>query len=111
MVFRKVEGVCCKNRHGPCQSDKTDVSFNIEDRSYLAMLKREIHRLSIQCGLTEKKVAEIDIVVAEIGSNIIKHAGQGEVLVMLTDTPLPAIAMLKYPAVFRYDMSVLAAAI
>lgn len=69
-------------------------SFNLDDRSYLAILKREVHRLSIQCGLTEKKVAEIDIVVAEIGSNIIKHAGSGEVLVMLTDTPQPAIEII-----------------
>ncbi|MCF6406018.1 ATP-binding protein/SpoIIE family protein phosphatase [Chitinophaga filiformis] len=70
------------------------ISFNVDDRSYLAILKREVHRLSIQCGLTEKKIAEIDIVVAEIGSNIIKHAGHGEVLVMLTDTPQPAIEII-----------------
>ncbi|MBW8686781.1 ATP-binding SpoIIE family protein phosphatase [Chitinophaga rhizophila] len=70
------------------------ISFNIEDRSYLSLLKREVHRLSIQCGLPEKKVAEIDIVVAEIGSNIIKHAGTGEVLVMLTDQPQPAIEII-----------------
>jgi anti-sigma regulatory factor (Ser/Thr protein kinase) len=70
------------------------ISFKLEDRSYLALLKREVHRLSIQCGLTEKKVAEIDIVVAEIGSNIIKHAGSGEVLVMLTDHPQPAIEIV-----------------
>jgi len=70
------------------------ISFNVEDRSYLSMLKREVHRLSVQCGLTEKRVAEIDIVVAEIGSNIIKHAGGGEVLVMLTETPQPAIELI-----------------
>lgn len=70
------------------------ISFNVDDRSYLSILKREVHRLSIQCGLTEKKVAEIDIVVAEIGSNIIKHAGGGEVLVMLTDMPQPAIEII-----------------
>ncbi|SDH04643.1 ATP-binding SpoIIE family protein phosphatase [Chitinophaga filiformis] len=70
------------------------ISFSLDDRSYLAILKREVHRLSIQCGLTDKRVAEIDIVVAEIGSNIIKHAGGGEVLVMLTDTPQPAIEIL-----------------
>lgn len=70
------------------------LSFNIEDRSYLSLFKREVHRLSVQCGLTEKRVAEIDIVVAEIGSNIIKHAGTGEVLVMLTDQPQPAIEII-----------------
>jgi anti-sigma regulatory factor (Ser/Thr protein kinase) len=70
------------------------ISFNVDDRSYLSILKREVHRLSLQCGLTEKKVAEIDIVVAEIGSNIVKHAGGGEVLVMLTDMPQPAIEII-----------------
>jgi anti-sigma regulatory factor (Ser/Thr protein kinase) len=67
------------------------ISFSVDDRSYLSILKREVHRLSVHIGLTEKKVAEIDIVVAEIGSNIIKHAGRGEVLVMLTDHPQPAL--------------------
>jgi len=70
------------------------ISFSIDDRSHLSVLKREVHRLSVQCGLTEKKVAEIDIVVAEIGSNIIKHAAGGEVLVMLTDAPQPAIEII-----------------
>lgn len=70
------------------------ISFSLDDRSYLSVLKREVHRLSIQCGLAEKKIAEIDIVVAEIGSNIIKHAGGGEVLVMLTDMPQPAIEII-----------------
>ncbi|ACU61227.1 ATP-binding SpoIIE family protein phosphatase [Chitinophaga pinensis] len=74
------------------------ISFNIEDRSYLSLLKREVHRLSVQCGLSEKKIAEIDIVVAEIGSNIIKHAGSGEVLVMLTDHPQPAIEIIGIDA-------------
>lgn len=70
------------------------ISFNIEDRSYLSILKREVHRLSVQCKLSEKRIAEIDIVVAEIGSNIIKYGGGGEVLVMLTDTPHPAIEVI-----------------
>jgi anti-sigma regulatory factor (Ser/Thr protein kinase) len=70
------------------------ISFNIADRSYLSLLKREVHRLSVQCGLPEKKIAEIDIVVAEIGSNIIKHGGGGEVLVALTDQPEPAIEII-----------------
>jgi anti-sigma regulatory factor (Ser/Thr protein kinase) len=70
------------------------ISFNIEDRSYLSILKREVHRLSVQCGFTDKRVAEIDIVIAEIGSNIIKHGGGGEVLVMLTDTPQMAIEVI-----------------
>lgn len=70
------------------------ISFNIEDRSYLAVLKREVHHLAVISGLNEKKVAEIDIVVAELGSNIIKHGGGGEVLVMLASDPAPAIEII-----------------
>ena len=53
------------------------VSFMLDDRSYLSVLKRDVHRLAIQSGLPEKRIAEIDIVVAELGSNILKHGGGG----------------------------------
>jgi anti-sigma regulatory factor (Ser/Thr protein kinase) len=70
------------------------VSFSIEERSYLAILKREVHHLGVQSGLNEKRVAELDIVVAELGSNIIKHGKGGEVLVMLSGDPTPAIEII-----------------
>lgn len=70
------------------------VSFILEDRSYLSVLKRDVHRLAIQSGLSEKRIAELDIVVAELGSNILKHGGGGEVLIMLTEQPVPAIEII-----------------
>ena len=70
------------------------VSFMLDDRSYLSVLKRDVHRLAIQSGLPEKRIAEIDIVVAELGSNILKHGGGGEVLIMLTEHPVPAIEII-----------------
>lgn len=57
------------------------ISFNAEDRSYLAILKKEIHSLVAAAGFNESKTGEIDIVVAEMASNLIKHAGGGEILV------------------------------
>lgn len=70
------------------------VCFTLQDRSYLSVLKRDVHRLALQSGLSEKKIAEIDIVVAELGSNILKHGGGGEVLIMLTDHPVPALEII-----------------
>lgn len=70
------------------------VSYSLEDRSYLSVLKRDVHRLALQTGLGEKRIGEIDIVVAELGSNILKHGGGGEVLVMLTEQPVPAIEII-----------------
>jgi anti-sigma regulatory factor (Ser/Thr protein kinase) len=70
------------------------ISFSLEDRSYLSILKRDVHRLALQSGLSEKRIGEIDIVIAELGSNILKHGGGGEVLVMLTEQPVPAIEII-----------------
>jgi anti-sigma regulatory factor (Ser/Thr protein kinase) len=58
-------------------------SFNAEDRSYFAILKKEIHNLVISAGFSDAKTGEVDIVVAEMTSNLNKHAGGGEILVSL----------------------------
>ncbi len=56
------------------------ISFNAEDRSYFAILKKEIHNIATNAGFTAARTGEIDIIVAEIASNLIKHAGGGEIL-------------------------------
>jgi anti-sigma regulatory factor (Ser/Thr protein kinase) len=56
------------------------ISFNANDRSYLSILKKEIHRLVTLNGFEQKKIDEIDLLVAEIGSNLVKHATGGEIL-------------------------------
>src|SRR6476661_3804584 len=55
----------------------------IDDRSQLAFVKREIHNL-VKPVFTEKRKGEIDLVVAEMLSNIIKYAGSGELLFRLS---------------------------
>lgn len=55
-------------------------SFNAEDRSYFAILKKEIHNMSLAAGFSEKRAGELDIIVAEMTSNLVKHGGGGEVL-------------------------------
>jgi anti-sigma regulatory factor (Ser/Thr protein kinase) len=57
------------------------ISFNAEDRSYFAILKKEIHKLASSAGFSETKTGKVDIVVAEMTSNLLKHAGGGELLV------------------------------
>jgi anti-sigma regulatory factor (Ser/Thr protein kinase) len=65
--------------------DKTFTSYAIDDRSYVAFVKREIHSQALQANFTKTRIAEIDIVVAELTSNIIKHAGRGELLCRITN--------------------------
>src|SRR5688572_8833905 len=55
-------------------------SISIEDRSYVAFAKREIHDAAVQASFNATRVGVIDIAVAELTSNIIKHAGDGELL-------------------------------
>lgn len=59
---------------------KAFTSYLIEDRSYISYLKREIHSGVARAKFSEKRVAEIDIVVSEMTSNLVKHAGSGELL-------------------------------
>jgi anti-sigma regulatory factor (Ser/Thr protein kinase) len=58
----------------------THKSFTADDRSYLSLLKKEIHKTAADAGFEEKKLNAIDIVVAEMATNLIKHANGGEIL-------------------------------
>jgi anti-sigma regulatory factor (Ser/Thr protein kinase) len=64
---------------------RTHVAFKAEDRSYFAILKKDIHALAVGACFTEAKVGELDIIVAEVVSNLVKHAGGGQVLVKLVE--------------------------
>jgi anti-sigma regulatory factor (Ser/Thr protein kinase) len=55
-------------------------SYKINDRSYVSFIKREIHNLVTAAGYSSKKVGEIDIVVSELTSNIVKYPEEGELL-------------------------------
>ncbi len=58
-------------------------SYIIEERSYASFIKREIHNL-VRPHFTEQRTGEIDIVVSEMISNLIKHAKRGELLYRLS---------------------------
>jgi anti-sigma regulatory factor (Ser/Thr protein kinase) len=56
------------------------ISFSANDRSYLAVVKKEIHKIATQGGFNPQKLNEIDLIVAELGTNLIKHTTGGEIL-------------------------------
>ena len=64
---------------------RTHVAFKAEDRSYFAILKKDIHSLAVGASFAEAKIGELDIIVAELVSNLVKHAGGGQVLVKLIE--------------------------
>lgn len=59
--------------------------LNASDRSYFAILKKEVHALAAAGGVVASRLAELDIVVAEIVTNLSKHADGGEMLVKLVE--------------------------
>ena len=59
-------------------------SYLIEDRSYVSFIKRGIHNL-IKPVFNELRTGEIDIVISEITSNLIKYAQRGELLYRLSE--------------------------
>lgn len=70
------------------------INYRIEERSYVALLKREIHSLLVKSQFSKARIAEVDIVIAELTSNLIKHAGSGEFLYKLSHTDDKAILEL-----------------
>lgn len=59
--------------------------FNVTDRSYFAIIKREVHMLTLNAGFSVQKAGEIDIIVAELVSNLVKHGGGGDVMVKVEE--------------------------
>jgi anti-sigma regulatory factor (Ser/Thr protein kinase) len=84
--------------------DKAFTSYTVAERSYIAYLKREIHNEVQQAGFTPTRAGEIDIIVSEICSNLVKHAGGGDILYRLcqsgSENPsFEIIAMDKGPGI------------
>ena len=55
-------------------------NYKIADRSYVSYVKREIHNLVVASEFSSQKIGEVDIIVAELTSNLIKFAQTGELL-------------------------------
>ncbi|RYD58182.1 MAG: serine/threonine protein kinase [Sphingobacteriales bacterium] len=77
--------------------DRQDhICFNAQDRSYFSILKKEIHKIVAEAGFSATKVGEIDIIVAEMTSNLVKHAEGGEILVrLMMDGDAEAIELIS----------------
>ena len=60
--------------------DTVFLNYKIEDRSYVSYVKREIHNIVVAEGFSSQKIGEIDIIVAELTSNLVKFAEVGELL-------------------------------
>lgn len=67
--------------------DSSFASYLVEDRSYVAYIKREIHNRIAKTTFSQGQAGEIDIIVSEITSNMVKHAGRGQLLYRVRELP------------------------
>lgn len=58
-------------------------SFRIDDCSAVAHARRTLVRLADEHGFVEEDAGRVALIATEIGSNLIKHGGGGELLVRL----------------------------
>lgn len=56
------------------------VRLPLPDRSYQGMVRSELRRLAESAGFKGHRLAEIEIIIAEITSNLVKHATKGGVI-------------------------------
>jgi anti-sigma regulatory factor (Ser/Thr protein kinase) len=51
--------------------------FQLPDRSYQAIVRSELKRIADTAGFSGHRLGELEIIIAEITSNLIKHASKG----------------------------------
>jgi len=71
--------------------------LRVEDRSAVAAARRAIEALASRCGLDQEATSRAALVAVELGTNLVKHAGGGTLLLgpsVATDEPcIDLIAM------------------
>lgn len=58
--------------------DNHYTAYSITDRSFIAYTKRDIRQRAGKARFTETQLAEIDLIISEMCTNLIKHANGGE---------------------------------
>jgi len=76
--------------------DATHISLQANDRSYFSLLKKEIHQRLVDAGMHAGRIAEVDIIVAEMTSNLFKYADEGEILFgFFTENGVPYVEVIS----------------
>ena len=60
--------------------------FRVEAAATASAARRAAERLATRLGLSERRVADLSILTAEVAGNLVKHADQGSILVRVVRT-------------------------
>src|SRR4051794_33612824 len=62
-------------------ASSVSLQFSINDLSQVGEVRRITQSISREFNFTETETGKLAIVITEVGNNIIKHAGHGEILI------------------------------
>src|ERR1700748_3287213 len=58
------------------------IKFLLPDRSYQALVRAEIKKLAETMGFKDRRLGEVEIIIAEITTNLIKHTPKGGMILV-----------------------------
>ena len=71
-------------------TDSLHRSYPVADRSYVSIIKRDVRALAGNLGFSAGRMGELDIIIAELTTNLVKYARAGELLVRAVPSPTNA---------------------
>lgn len=90
----------------------SDTIFAVEDSSHVAAVRRAAHRVAEALDFSEARAGQVALVVTELGTNLVKHAARGEMLLRVLDEPvddatgLEVLALDKGPGIPDVALSI-----
>jgi anti-sigma regulatory factor (Ser/Thr protein kinase) len=63
-------------------AESVHIKFYLPDRTYQAIVRADIRKIAESVGFTGHRLGEVEIIIAEITSNLIKHAHKGGTLLV-----------------------------
>jgi len=76
--------------------DHPHSKFILPDRTYQGLVRSELKKMVEAAGFTGHRLGEVEIVIAEITSNLVKHAHKGgEILARPITTPFPGVEFIS----------------
>lgn len=78
---------------------RSEVKFILDESSSLGMVRRAVNIIALEMGFDEVRLGKIAIVVSELGTNILKHALRGEIIVTSNNDSISLVALDKGPGI------------
>src|ERR1700743_3327402 len=78
-------------------ADHPHSKFVLPDRTYQGLVRSELKKMAESAGFAGHRLGEAEIIIAEITSNLVKHATKGgQILARVIDRPSRGIEMIAF---------------